>query len=112
MASSSRNSKRILFTNRSEKYRDIVQRKKINYLTQWATKAMLRMSPAIRSGLSETTHIWKTGDRYSKLAVTYYGNPEYWWIIAHYNHAPTEGHLRLGDVILIPNPLDKLLEIL
>ena len=112
MASNSRNIKRRLFTNRSEKYRDIIQRKQINHLTQWATKALLRFSPAARNRIRETTHIWKTGDRYSKLAATHYGNSEYWWIIAHYNHAPTEGHLRLGDVILIPGPLEKLLEIL
>ena len=54
-------------------------------------------------------HIWKTGDRYYKLAAAYYGRPQLWWVIALYNQKPTEGHLKIGDVIKIPTSLDLLL---
>lgn len=112
MPSRSRNIKRVLFTNQHTKYRDILKRKKRTHITQWTTQVLRQITPADRSGISERTHIWKTGDRYSKLASLHYNSPEYWWIIAYYNQAPTEGHLKVGDVIIIPTPLDRLLAIL
>jgi len=59
--------------------------------------------------LSQVRHIWSTGDRFYKLAAKHYGNPEYWWVIAHYNQRPTEANMSLGDMIRIPLPLEKIL---
>ena len=52
---------------------------------------------------------WTTGDRFYKLASEYYGDPSYWWIIAWFNKKPTEHHVKLGDVIKIPQPLSSVL---
>jgi hypothetical protein len=52
---------------------------------------------------------WKLGDRFYKLSSTYYNNPEYWWVIAWFNKRPTEQHVALGDVILVPLFLDEVL---
>ena len=57
-------------------------------------------------------HIWSTGDRLYKLASKHYGEPDLWWIIAWYNGTPTEGHLKVGDAIYIPKPLDKVYSLL
>ena len=54
-------------------------------------------------------HIWTYGDRYYKLASLYYGDPKMWWVIAMYNKKPTEQHVKLGDTILIPTLLERLL---
>ena len=35
--------------------------------------------------LNVVDHIWKTGDRYYKLADQYYKDPSLWWIIAWFN---------------------------
>ena len=112
MSSKSRNINRRAFRNRNRNYLDIFKRKRKAGLVQWVTPINKELSPADRKGIYEINHIWKTGDRFYKLAEKYYSNPEYWWIIARYNQKPTEGHLRQGDVIVIPTPLDKLLEIL
>tara|TARA_R100001086_G_C11820877_1_gene254048 strand:+ start:930 stop:1172 length:243 start_codon:yes stop_codon:yes gene_type:complete len=58
------------------------------------------------------THIWKTGDRYYKLANRYYERPELWWVIALFNNKPTEGHLKKGDIVYIPTPINTVLSIL
>ena len=55
-------------------------------------------------------HVWGEGDRYYKLAEKYYGNPEDWWIIAKFNQKPTESHIKVGDIISVPTPLDLVLE--
>ena len=52
---------------------------------------------------------WTTGDRFYKFASQYYGDPNYWWIIAWFNKKPTEHHVKLGDVIKIPQPLSSVL---
>ena len=62
-----------------------------------------------RANLSTTNHIWGYGDRYYNLAHKYYGDAEYWWIIAWYNGYPTEFDIRKGDVITIPINLEQAL---
>ena len=45
-----------------------------------------------------------------KLASEYYGNPKYWWVIAWYNQKPVENMLTIGDTIIVPKPLQTVLE--
>jgi len=111
MPSKSRNLRRKIFRNRSSKYKDILKRKKKSEIVQWGSRTTSKPVNPTEAGIMEIPHIWQTGDRYYKLASQYYNNPEYWWIIATYNQKPTEGHLTLGDVILIPTPIERLLEI-
>ena len=55
------------------------------------------------------THFWSLGDRYYKLAHFYYGDSRYWWVIAWFNKKPTEQHIKLGDVVKVPLPLETVL---
>lgn len=81
-------------------------------IRQYSTPTSVRLTASQRRTINEVDHIWKTGDRYYKLAERYYGRPQYWWAIALYNNKPTEGHVRLGDVIRVPLPLEKYLRYL
>ncbi len=58
------------------------------------------------------SHVWKYGDRYYKLANTYYGDPQLWWIIAWYNGYPTEVNVKIGDVLEIPLNFEQIIEVL
>ena len=51
--------------------------------------------------------MWKYGDRLYNLAHQYYGNAEFWWIIAWYNGYPTEASIRNGAIIEIPLSLEE-----
>jgi nucleoid-associated protein YgaU len=79
---------------------------------QYSTPSFQRLSAAQRRSLTEIKHVWKTGDRYYKLAATYYGRPELWWAIALYNNKPTEGQIFLGDTIRVPMPIETYLRYL
>lgn len=57
-------------------------------------------------------YVWTVGDRYYKLATTFYGNPNYWWVIAWFNKKPTESHIKIGDMIRIPTSLDSALAVM
>lgn len=54
-------------------------------------------------------HVYKTGDRLSKIAHKYYGSAKYWWVLAWFNSRPTDFHCNIGDTIIIPVPLGEAL---
>ena len=49
---------------------------------------------------------------YSKLAHKHYGDSSLWWVIAWFNKRPTESHVTVGTVIVIPMPIQKVLKYL
>ena len=53
---------------------------------------------------------WGVGTRFYKLAATHYGDPALWWIIPWFNKVPLESHYSAGDIIMIPKPLEIVLE--
>lgn len=56
------------------------------------------------------SYVWEKGDNFMNLAYTYYNNnPEYWWIIAFFNNKPLDQLVKIGDIIYIPTPLEKIL---
>lgn len=61
--------------------------------------------------LSVTTHTWKQGDKLYKLALQYYGDASLWWLIAWFNHKPTDAMYNFGDDVNIPFPIQNALAI-
>ena len=100
---------RIVFENRDESYELLLEERGVPYIRYYGTPRMLVPNVGQRAGLSRTRHIWAVGDRFYKLAIQYYDDPQYWWVIALYNQVPTEAHLRIGDLIIIPLPLNAVL---
>ena len=99
-----------IFTNLRAAYRNYLKERGQESIVQYNTpKFKHPTSSEIRDNFNVITHIWSTGDRYFKLADEFYGNPELWWIIALYNQKPTEFHVKQGETILIPVPLDAAL---
>ena len=105
----SRYGKRIVFTNRSELYENIREEKSVTNIKHFNTPSLRYPTVEQIASLATITHLWKTGDRYYKIAAKYYGDPTYWWVIAWFNQKPTEGHLRAGELLTIPLPLDRIL---
>jgi|7_EtaG_2_1085326.scaffolds.fasta_scaffold01685_4 hypothetical protein len=112
MSSKSRILGRVYFRNVHSRYHDLLIRKKLSGINQWTTPVTATPTSEQLRGITEIRHIWKTGDRFYKLANEYYGNSEYWWVIARYNQTPTEGHVRLGMMLYIPTPINTVLDIL
>ena len=57
----------------------------------------------------EETRIWTVGTKYFNLANEFYGDPEYWWVIAWYNLKPLETDFSPGETVIIPTPLERIL---
>lgn len=62
--------------------------------------------------LDIVSYIWENGDNFANLAYEFYNkNPEYWWVIAFFNQKPLDQLVKVGDLIYIPTPLNKILSI-
>ena len=87
-----------MFTNRG-----------LNFVRQYTTAELKRPSKEELEQIIENKRVWGVGTKYYNLAYEYYGDPEYWWVIAWYNFRPLDSHFRAGDVVRIPTPLDTVL---
>lgn len=105
----SRYSGRKIFINKEEFYSSLLDSRGVEQTRQYATPKLIHASPEQISNLNTIPHLWKTGDRYFKLAHDHYGDSRLWWVIAWFNKKPTESNVSFGDVIYIPHPLDRVL---
>lgn len=65
----------------------------------------------LRNDLTHIQRVYTMGDKLYKFAYEYYGNTDYWWIIAWYNNKPTDAHFNIGDIVYIPRELDVAIRI-
>jgi nucleoid-associated protein YgaU len=98
-----------IFKNESETYENLLEKRDISFVRQYGTPEMVVPTVGQIMAFSNMSHIWKVGDRFWKLSMKYYGSSQYWWVIALYNKTPTEAHVRNGDVLTIPLPLEHVL---
>jgi nucleoid-associated protein YgaU len=99
-----------VFTNDDDRYKRLLKKTRgLSQIAQYDTPSFKHPTVSDMTNFNTIAHIWKTGDRYFKLAEEYYSDPALWWIIALYNQKPTEFHLNLGDVVYIPVPLETIL---
>ncbi len=104
-----RNINREIVTNKQFADLDILLRRGKKSVTQFKKLKIRALSEEERKTLSNTKHIYKTGDKLYKLAHRYYGDTRYWYVLAAYNRKPTDFHCKLGDTIYIPFPLKEVL---
>ena len=104
-----RYSDRSIMINKNQAYRKILKDRGLKQITQFDTAEFGYPTSTQMQQLTSIPHVWKMGDKYYKLAHKHYGDPTLWWVIAWYNKKPTEGHIKAGDVLYIPTPLDMVL---
>ena len=92
-------------------YEDQFLARRVHYIKHYTTPVLKHADADDMAGIDEISHAWSLGDKFYKLAHEHYGSSQYWWVIAWWNNSPTEAHLKLGEVILIPQPLREVLKI-
>jgi len=95
-----------VINNDSDFYSPLAQKRGLKSIQQMNTVVL--KNPQI----FERIDIWKYGDRFYKLAYTYYDDPQLWWIIAWYNGYPTEANVKIGDILDIPLNLEEIIKVL
>ena len=91
-------------------FSDVFRKRGLSALRQFRMAQFKELTPDELADLQVETKIWGAGEKYFKLAHEFYGDPEYWWIIAWYNQKPLESDFKPGDIVEIPLTLDLILE--
>jgi hypothetical protein len=97
-------------TNDVETYEDLTADRGLSFIKHFRVPRLRHPTARERSNFTRIRHTWKLGDRYWKLSAEHYNNSKYWWVIAWYNQKPVENMLTIGDTIIIPKPLQSVLE--
>ena len=108
----SRYTNRRKFRNANEIYSEMMEERAITSIVQYGTPNFSYPSSEQMKEVVTLKHRWLRGDRYYKLAHQHYGDSSLWWVIAWFNKKPTESHVKVGSVVLIPKPLNKILTFL
>lgn len=95
--------------NSRELYRKQLDARNVKFIRHYASPDLKYPTTGEISQLDIRNHVWKHGDRFWKLAESYYGDPSLWWVIAWFNKKPTENHFAAGDTVMVPFPLDTVL---
>lgn len=95
--------------NANRLYTNVFKERDVKFIRQYTSPSMPLLTAVQAAKLSALNHTWTLGDRYYKLASKHYGDGELWWVIAWFNKMPTESHLKLGDIVQIPFPLERVL---
>ena len=108
----SRYDDRELFINTDDKYENTFEKRNTRSIEQFTTANFRHPTSDEIANLNTVNVVWKEGDRFWKLASQYYNDPKMWWVIAWFNRMPTESHVKLGEIVVVPLPLAKILDYL
>tara|TARA_R100000234_G_scaffold1202_1_gene1067 strand:+ start:250 stop:594 length:345 start_codon:yes stop_codon:yes gene_type:complete len=108
-----RYTERDIILNDDEQYRrQFYKGKDLENLSHYETPELVYPTPEEIEDLDIVTLTWKTGTRLFKLADQFYGDPSLWWVIAFFNQKPTDAHFKIGDIISVPTPIERVLRII
>jgi hypothetical protein len=94
----------------SDEYKYLLKERGLEYIKQYSMKGLKYPSQKEVDDFSLKYEIWDKGMALWKLAAIHYNNRgDLWWVIAHFNQKPTDQHFNLGDSVIIPFPLEKVL---
>jgi len=102
---------RKIFLNNEEMYAEHFKNRNVEQIRHFGTPKMRHAAAWQIKNLGMVRHIWKHGDKFYKLAARHYNDPKFWWAIAWFNKLPTESHVKIGDLIFIPTPLEEVLKV-
>jgi hypothetical protein len=89
-------------------YKEMLDKRGVKSIEQYRTSAL---KDANFAGVECAIHVFGDGDSFWKLSNQYYGDPQYWYIIARFNNKPTEANVSIGDEIKIPISLSLALQV-
>ena len=100
---------RRIVLNDDESYRTLLRERGLKHFRQFTSPDLSYPDLSEVKDLRIISYTWKFSDRYYKVAHEFYGDSTLWWVIAWFNKKPTEAHVKIGDVLEIPLPIEKVL---
>jgi nucleoid-associated protein YgaU len=100
---------RTIARNEEQTYKDVLENRGVKHIDHYLTPSFPTLSVYEALQVTRLQHVWKFGDKLWKLSEQYYGDGQYWWLIAWYNDKPTESHYIVGQTLIIPVPFERAL---
>ena len=97
------------FTNGKYLYRELFEARDVKFIRQYDSPRFSYPTESEINSLELFEHAWSRGDKLSKLAEKNYGDARLWWVIAWFNKKPAEPMYKIGDIVQIPFPLERVL---
>ena len=94
-----------IVNNDNEMYEELLEARGTKSIDHYRTKKFTDINT---KNIRSYKYTWSYGDTLHKLAVRYYANAEFWWVIGLANGKPTDAHYKVGDTILVPVSPDEL----
>ena len=101
---------RKVINNSSENFEDQFRARSVERINHYSTTKFKYPTAEEIGKLNIVSEEWKLGDRLYKYAYKHYGDVNLWWIIAWFNKKPTENDFEIGEEVLIPFPLEKIIK--
>ena len=98
----SRYNGRQIAVNKNEMYDKLLDDRGVQQITQYTTPALKIIPQEDLDRITTIDYVWRSGDKFWRLASEHFGDPNLWWVLAQFNKTPTEYHVKIGDVIKIP----------
>jgi len=106
----SRYSRREVFLNNDKNYKNVFfKNRDVQEISQYDSPMIAYPTPSEINSLNNVLLVWGATDKLYNIATKYYGEPEYWWVIAWYNKKASEAEFKIGDQYYVPLPLDEVL---
>tara|TARA_B100000131_G_C17655360_1_gene425855 strand:- start:52 stop:387 length:336 start_codon:yes stop_codon:yes gene_type:complete len=107
-----RNRLRSIATNNEDMYKKVFDKKGVKSIIQYATPVHKRPTDERLENVRYQSYVWSAGDRFWRLADRFYGDKNYWYLIARFNNKPTEAHIETGETIKIPLNVAEAVQVL
>lgn len=102
---------RTILLNSTEEIQPFLKDRDLKQIQHYSMGGLLYPTDAQIGEFSIKKELWIKGSSLWKVAAKHYnGRGNMWWVIAHFNKKPTDQHFYIGEVVLIPFPLDKVLQ--
>lgn len=100
---------RRILDNQERLYKSLFDKRYVNKIEHYDTPILRYPTEEEIGELDFEEVVWSVGSSYTKLANDYYGSPKLWWVIAWFNKKPMDTEVQLGDLIMVPLPIEKIL---
>tara|TARA_R100000008_G_C3527381_1_gene137328 strand:- start:177 stop:509 length:333 start_codon:yes stop_codon:yes gene_type:complete len=97
--------------NKNKLHKKKLEKRGVKNITQYKTPSFSPTTDAEMFSLDLHYYAWGAGDSFWKLSAAFYGDPQYWWVIAAFNRTPTESMIEVGSTIAIPIELSQALQV-
>ena len=104
--------RKTLQIDKRDMFKQIKARRDLDSVGVYSTPKFNKITEIDLESLNYQSYIWKRGDKFYKLSHEFYKDSTYWWVIALFNNAPTEQHIKIGEEIFIPSEPDSVANLL